>query len=117
MLLDSEKSKVGLNDTYILQVRVAISLPNFGSFVKYLFSGIGRFVHRHWLNIAQTRRFALHHPSLFLDELMSISPYDGANTLYAVLICAGRAVGVNLPDDVKEKMKNAKKMAKPWLDV
>jgi hypothetical protein len=117
MLLDSEMPKVELNNAYILQVRVAISLLNFGSYAKHLFPWIGRFVHRYWLNIAQTRRFALHHPSLFLDELMSISPLDGAETIYEVLISAGRAVGVNLPDDVKMKMKNVKKMANPWLEV
>ncbi len=116
ILLDSEMPKVGLNDAYILQIRVAISLPDFGSYAKYLLPGIGRFVHRYWLIIAQTRRFALHHPSLFLDELMSISPYDGANTLYEVLMKAGMAIGINLPDDVKMRMKNVKKMAKPWLE-
>jgi hypothetical protein len=115
MLLGSERPNVGLGDAYILQVRVAISLPNYSSYAKYLFSEIGRFVHRYWLKIAQTRRFALHHPSLFLDELMAISPNDGASTLYEVLMSAGRAVGVNLPEDVKVVMKKVKKMATPWL--
>ena len=115
-LLGSDRTKVALGDAYKSQVRVAISLPNYGEYSRYMYSDVGRFVHRYWLRIAQTQRFALQHPSLFLDELNAISPYDGADTLYEVLISAGRAVGVNLPDDVKMKMKKVKKMTKPWLE-
>ena len=117
MLLSTEKSSVGLDDAYKSQVRVAISLPNYGEYAKYMFLGVGKFVHRYWLRIAQTRRFALHHPSMFLDELMAVSPTNGADTLYEVLMSAGRAVGINLPDNVKMEMKKVKKMAKPWLQT
>ena len=114
LLLGSEKSNLGLDDAYKSQVRVAISLPKYGEYAKYMFLGIGKFVHRYWLRIAQTRRFALHHPSMFLDELMAILPNNGANTLYEVLMSAGGAVGVNLPENVKIEMKKVKRMAKPW---
>jgi hypothetical protein len=116
-LLGSERSNVSLNDGYISQVRVAITLPNYGDYAKYMFLGIGKFVHRHWLEISQTRRFALRHPSMFFDELIAISPNNGAETLYDVLVSAGRAVGVNLSDDVKDKLKEMKKMARPWLQT
>jgi len=114
-LLGSERSNISLNDAYISQVRVAITLPKYGDYAKYMYLGIGKFVHRYWLGIARTRRFALHHPSIFLDELIAIPPNDGAGTLYDVLISAGRAVGVNLSDDVKDDLKKVKSMVKPWL--
>jgi hypothetical protein len=56
------------------------------------------------LNVAQTRGFALHSPSMFLDELITISPYNGANTIYEVLMSAGRAVNITLSDNVKDQM-------------
>jgi hypothetical protein len=114
-LLGSEKTKVGLDEAYKSQVRVAISLPKYGEYAKYMYLGIGRFVHRYWLRIAQTRRFALHHPSIFLEELTAVSPNNGADTLYDILISAGRATGVNLSDNVKDEMRKVKEMAKPWL--
>jgi hypothetical protein len=115
LLLGSERSNISLKDGYGSQVSVAITLPKYGDYAKYMFLGIGKFLHRYWLGIAQTRRFALHHPSMFLDELLAISPNDGAETIYQVLISAERALGVNLSENTKAELRELKKMAKPWL--
>lgn len=67
---------------------------------KHMLPGTGRFVHRFWLNIANTRGFALNSPQLFRKELLGISPRQGVKTAVKVLRSASRAIGVSLPEDI-----------------
>jgi hypothetical protein len=114
-LLSSDKSDIILSDVYISHVRVAISLRNYGEYARYMCWGIGKFIHRYWLRTAQTKRFALRHPDLFAEKITSISPNNGADTLYDVLISAGQAVNVRLSENTMAELKKIKKMARPWL--
>jgi len=62
--------------------------------------GVGKFVHRFWLDVANTRGFALNSPQLFRKECLAISPRQGAKTGVRVLRSASRAVGISLPEDI-----------------
>ena len=115
LLLEGERENITLNNAYIHQVNAIISLIPYKNHAKFLYFDIGKYVHGFWLNVAHTQKFAVSNPSLFLDELEAISPNLGTITLYEVLMSASRAVGVGLNNNVREQLKEVKKMARPWL--
>jgi len=67
--------------------------------------GVGRFVHRFWLDVANTRGFALNSPQLFRKDLLAISPRQGVKTGVKVLRSASRAVGISLPEDILTRFR------------
>lgn len=113
-LFSSDRPDISLKEAFRKQVSAIIAIPQYGRFAKYIFPGLGRFIHRYWLVIAQTRRFALRNPQLLYDELLSTSPNLGGATLAHVLKSAGQAVGVNLPNDIKEQLNQVWKISQPW---
>jgi len=113
-LLSSDQPKIKLKEAYQNQVRAIISLPQYGPFAKHMLPGIGRFIHRYWLVVAQTRRFAMRYPQQFLDDLQATSPNLGGATLAHVLKSAGQAIGVNIPSDAREKLDQVRKISMPW---
>lgn len=76
---------------------------------KHMLPGTGRFVHRFWLNVADTRGFALNSPQLFRTELLGISPRQGVKTAVEVLRSASRAIGVSLPERILTRFKQVEK--------
>ena len=114
-LLETERENITLNNAFIYHVRVVISLPPYINYAKQMLFEVGRFIHSFWLNVARTQKFAVNHPVLFLEELEAISPNQGAITLFDVLTSASRAVGVNLDDNARTKLKDVRKLARPWL--
>jgi tetratricopeptide (TPR) repeat protein len=113
-LLSSAGSNIKLKEAFSYQVSAIITLPQYGQFARYMLPGIGKFIHRYWLAIAQTRRFALRNPQQFLDNLLSTSPNQGGATLAHVLKSAGQALGVNIPSDAREKLDQVKNISMPW---
>lgn len=113
-LLSSDKPKINLKEAYQNQVSAIITMPQYGKFAKHMLPGIGRFIHRYWLVVAQRRRFALRYPQQFLDDLQATSPNLGGATLAYVLKSAGQAIGVNIPSDVREKLNQVREISMPW---
>lgn len=113
-LLSSDKPKTNLKEAYQNQVSAIIALPQYGPFAKYMLPGIGRFIHRYWLGVAKNRRFALHHPQQFLDDLQATSPNFGGATISRVLKSAGQALGVDIPSDARKRLAQVRKISMPW---
>ncbi len=113
-LLSSDKPKINLKEAYQNQVSAIITIPQYGHFAKLILPGIGRFVHRYWLVVAQTRRFALRNPQQFLDDLRAISPNLGGATIAQVLKSAAQALGINIPSHGRETLDQVRKISMPW---
>lgn len=113
-LFSSDQSKIKLKEAYQNQVSSIISLPQYGTFAKHMLPGLGKFIHRYWLNIAKTRRFALRYPQQFLEDMQSTSPNLSGDTLAHVLKSAGHAIGVSIPSSVIEKLDQVRNIYMPW---
>jgi hypothetical protein len=72
---------------------------------EHVMPGIGKVLHQYWLGVSQTRRFALNSPDLFHQELLSISPKLGVNTVIRVLLAARSAVGVEFGQEILTRMQ------------
>jgi hypothetical protein len=103
-----------LKEAFKNQGSAAVTILQYGQLAIPMLYGFGKFIHQYWLMVAQTRRFAIRHPQQFYDELRSISPNLGGATVAQVLKCAARAIGVNIPSDVREKFNQIWKISRPW---
>jgi hypothetical protein len=113
-IFTTDRPTTTLKEAFTNQVRAAITILQYGQLATHMLDGFGRFIHRYWSVVAQTRRFALRHPQQFYDELRSISPNLGGATVDQVLKSAGNAVGVNLSSDVREQLNQVWKISRPW---
>jgi len=113
-LLSSDQPKVNLKEAFQNQVSAIISISQYGHYAKHMLPGIGRFVYRYWLGIAQNRRFALRYPQQFLDDLEVTSPNLGGATLERVLKNSAQAIGVDIPDDVRKKLNQVRRISMAW---
>lgn len=116
-LVRSVRSETKIKDAFRYQVTVSISLPQYDRFSKYLVYDIGKFIHKFWLNFAYSRRFAVRNPQLFLEKLLSIKPTLGGVTISHVLIEASHALGIDLPSDVRNKIKQLRAISEISLGV
>ena len=116
-LLNSSRPNTKLKDSFHYQGRVVVSLLNYDRFARYLIIGIGRFIHKFWLNIALTRRFALKNPQILLENLRSISPNQGGVTIANVMTEVSYALGVKLSIDTKEKLGQVKAISELYKSV
>jgi hypothetical protein len=103
-LVASSQPKTKLVDSLQMQV-VALDFLIKSSLGKHMLPGAGRFVHRFWLDVANTRGFALNSPQLFRKDLLAISPRQGVKTGVKVLRSASRAVGISLPEDILTRFR------------
>jgi hypothetical protein len=104
----SNYSNFNLREANNYQLSAIVTLPQYGQSARYMLHGLGRFIHRYWLNIAKTRRFALRNPDQFLEKLILISPNGRGVTLAQTLISASQALGVNITSETKELLNQVK---------
>jgi hypothetical protein len=82
------------------QLSVVDFLTRLGPLGKYMFWSFGLFIHRYWLNIAETRRFAIKHPDLFCGELNSIRVTAHPSVTAQIMRAVARALNVSLPNGI-----------------
>jgi tetratricopeptide (TPR) repeat protein len=104
-LVASSQQSTRLVDSLQMQVMALDFLARYASLANHMLPGVGRFIHRFWVNIANTRGFALNSPQLFRGELLTISPEQGANTSVKVLLSASWAVGISLPKEILTRFR------------
>lgn len=104
-LLASTRLQIPLHQVISTQVSAVLPFNQNPALGSHMLEGLGRFLHRYWLGIAETRRFALNNPDLFRDSLVRIRSNKGAKTISKVLLAAIRAVGVIPPESIKEQIR------------
>ena len=104
-LVESSHPTTKLRDALRMQVLAVDFLVRISDARLHLLPDLGAFLHRFWLHIARTRGFALTSPELFRQELHGLSSQGGARTAAKVLLAACRAVGLQLPTEIKLRLE------------
>ncbi len=104
-LVASNQQSTRLVDSLRMQVVALDFLVSSASLGDYMLPGVGNFIHKFWLNTANTRGFALNSPQLFRGELLTIPLGQGAKTGVKVLLSASRAVGISLPKGIMARFR------------
>jgi tetratricopeptide (TPR) repeat protein len=99
-LASSNQPNTRLIDSLGKQISAVDFLIRTAALSEGMFPGTAKFIHRFWVNVANTRGFALNSPQLFRKELASILPNRGASTAVKVLISASQAVGASIPKEI-----------------
>lgn len=73
----------------------------------HMLAGVTAFLRRFWVDIANTRAFALNSPGMFRQELLRLGPRQGVRASVEVLNSARRAVGVSLPKEISTRFREA----------
>jgi hypothetical protein len=102
-LVASSHSGTRLVDSLRMQVQAVDFLLRVPDARLHILPDVGAFVHRFWLDIANTRSFALNSPQLFRQELRGLSSQGGAKTAVGVLVSACTAVGIRLPSEIRSR--------------
>jgi len=106
-LVASSHRSTRLVDSLRMQVQAVDFLLRVPDARVHVLPGIGTFVHGFWMDIANTRSFALNHPRLFREELRGLSSQGGAKTAVGVLVSACAALGVRLPPEIRSRFAAA----------
>jgi len=104
-LVASSHPNMKLADSLTMQVQAVYLFLASSDARLYMFPDLGAFLHRFWLDMANTRGFALNSPQQFREELHGLSSEGGARTAARVLLVACRAVGVELPTEIKSRLE------------
>ena len=103
-LVASGVSSTRLVESLRMQVQAVDFLLRVPGAQQYLLPDVGAFIHRFWLDVANTRSFALNSPQLFREELRALSSRGGAKTAARVLLGAASAVGIRLPSEIRSRL-------------
>jgi hypothetical protein len=104
-ILSSVIIKSSLRDALSKQVTAVSGLVDYGFACRGMMPGIGKMIHEFWLNVSCTRRFLLHNPQDFADEMNSISPKMGGRTIIKVIRGASLATKIGIPVEIMENLE------------